>query len=36
MSDNEANDKEMKEFIELLLQYSQDERKIDINRCFLS
>ena len=36
MSENEANDKEMKEFIELLLQYSQDERKIDINRCFLS
>ena len=30
MSENEANDKEMKEFIELLLQYSQDERKIDI------
>ena len=36
MSENEPNNQEMKEFIELLLQYSQDERSIDINRCLLS
>lgn len=36
MSENEANNQEIKEFIELLLQYSNDERKIDINRCLLS
>jgi hypothetical protein len=36
MSENEDNIQEMKEFIELLLQYSQDERMIDINRCLLS
>ena len=36
MSEYETNKKEMKEFIELLLQYAQDERLIDINRCLLA
>ena len=36
MSENEDSNQEMKEFVELLLQYSKDERLIDINRCLLS
>ena len=36
MSEKQIQNKEIKEFIELLLQYSQDERLTDINRCLLA
>ena len=36
MSDNNNNNKNELKFIELLLQYAQEERLIDINRCLLA
>ena len=36
MSEIRSQNQQLKEFIELLMQYSQDERLIDINRCLLA
>ena len=36
MLENEFHKYEIKQFIELLFQYAQDERLIDINRCLLA
>jgi len=36
MSEIRSQNQQLKEFIELLMQYAQDERLIDINRCLLA